>query len=453
MTIRKKILLYFSSLTIVLVGISLWFIYTLFANYREEEFQKRQLEKITFTLHFFTEIAKGDKELIETIDRITIDHLFDEKLLIFNNKKELIYTSIDVTQIPYSKAILLQLSPENNWIEKKDSLYDVVGVYIKHLDRDYYGIYKAYDAFGYSKLNYLKKVLIASFIVISLIITLISFYLSKIITQSITDIAEKINSYQFEGSFTPIKIKHSNSEVDQLAHQFNILMKRMEDAYAFQKHAVHHISHELKTPVTILVSNFERMEKETDINALKLMISNQKEDTKSLSEIINALLELSKVETDNNLKMTNLRIDEMILDIAAELNQLNPNFQFSISYSDTDDENNLIVSANSRLLKLALTDLMLNCIHYSNDAKAKITFQNRNNSILILFENKGTVIRNNERQYMFKHFFRGENSKGLRGFGLGLVFIHKIITLHHGTVSYSSENENLNLFTIAIPLS
>jgi hypothetical protein len=53
MGIRKKILLYFSLTTISLTGVALIFIYTLFAEYREEEFQQRQKEKIKSTLFFF----------------------------------------------------------------------------------------------------------------------------------------------------------------------------------------------------------------------------------------------------------------------------------------------------------------------------------------------------------------------------------------------------------------
>jgi len=454
MKIRRKILLYFSVVTIVLIGVTLFFIYTLFSGYREEEFQQRQKEKITTTLKFLTNIKRIDDELINEMDRLKINDLFDEKLLLFSKEKKLIYSSIDNTPIPFSKNILNRLSSKRPWIETKDELYDVVGVYIEDGDKRYYGISKAYDTFGYSKLNYLKYVLIITFFGISIITILVSYYLSKKITQPIVDITRKIKNFDFDIEYIPLETGQSKNEIDLLAQQFNKLMKKTNDVFSFQKHAIHHISHELKTPIAVLVSNFERIEKEADINTIKVLIQNQKEDTKSLGEIINSLLEIAKVEAGNALMQTYSRIDEMIFDIADELNNLYPDFRFSIEYNQvTKEEKHLLVSANPSLLKSALINLMLNCIHYSNDKKARIVISGKNEMLCIDFRNKGSVINEKEKQFLFQHFFRGENSKGRRGFGLGLVFVHKIIALHGGTVSYTSLKNNSNSFTITLPLS
>ncbi|PKP47429.1 MAG: sensor histidine kinase, partial [Bacteroidetes bacterium HGW-Bacteroidetes-12] len=213
------------------------------------------------------------------------------------------------------------------------------------------------------------------------------------------------------------------------------------------------ISHELKTPISILVSNFERIEKETSIEKIQELIKFQKEDTKSLSDIINSLLEITKAETGYSLIQDKIRIDELIFDVSDELKNVYPNFQFLIEYSQENDENNLIISANIPLIKAALMNLMLNCIHYSSDKKGRILISCERNNLILSFENNGAIISIDESQFLFQHFFRGKNSKGKRGFGLGLVFIHKIITLHSGSVSYNSSNDTSNIFTISLPLS
>ena len=146
-----------------------------------------------------------------------------------------------------------------------------------------------------------------------------------------------------------------------------------------------------------------------------------------------------------------VRIDELIFDVAGEISSIYPDFQFAVEYSDTDDENNLMVPANVRLLKAVLSNLMVNCAQYSNTNKAKIILSNEENQLMIGFENKGTVISEAENQYLFQHFFRGESSIGKKGFGLGLVFVQKIMTIHGGNVSYSSRNNDTNIFTISLP--
>lgn len=453
MGIRKKILLYFSLVSIILMGFAFVLIYTLFSQYREEEFQQRQKEKIKSTLYFLSEIKKADNTLTEAIDRLTIHDLYNEKLLIFNHKKKLIYASIDDTPIPYSEEILEQLSPENEWYESKEDLYDVVGLYFENGGNVYYGISKAYDTFGYSKLRYLRFILLTSFGFISVIIIVVSYFLANRIAKPLVVITKSISEYNVDvKKIETIADTTSKDEITILANQFQKLMQRINEVFAFQKHAIQHISHELKTPVSILVSNFERMENETDLQALKLMITQQKEDTKQLSEIINALLEIAKTETSHILKNDTFRADELIFDLIAELNVIYPSFLFSVQYLQTENENMLSITANKLLLKTAFMNLMLNCIQYSHIKTAEILIDGTAEYIEISFKNKGQVIQENEQKYLFQHFFRGQNSKGKRGFGLGLVLVNKIITLHNGTILYQSVDNEWNIFKVILPL-
>ena len=455
MSIRRKILLYFSATIISLLGITLFFIYTLFYEYREEEFQQKQKQKITSTIKFLTEIKQADASIIQAMDRISINEFYDEKLLIFDHAKELIYSSIDDLQIldKEANAILTVLTIAHPWLETKDDLYDVVGVYVKYNNNTYYGINKAFDESGYSKLDFLGYVLIFTFLGISLVIILIAYYLSRIIAEPIVDITEKITDYNFDTLYIPIQIKSSENEIVVLAEQFNKLMKRMKEAVSFQKHAIKHISHELKTPIAILVSNFERMENETELEVLKVQLGRQKEDTKSLSEIINLLLELSKTDTGQSLPKTKIRVDELIFDTIDELAQVYPNFEFSLDYlGPTDDEELLTIVGSARLLKAAFMNLMLNSIHYSSNNEGNIHIITGENQLQIDFINQGPIITSEEQKYLFQHFFRGENSKGKSGFGLGLVFIHKIISQHNGSISYTPDEKRLNTFSVIFPL-
>jgi len=454
MNIRKKIVLYFSSVTIVLLATALIFIYTLFSRFREEEFQQRQVEKIRTTLKFLTEIRNIDQDLIEAMDRITIHDIYDEKLLIFDKSKKLVYSSIDDTPVTFSADILAALSAEQPLMEEKDGLYDVTGIYLEKDDKAYYGISKAYDISGYSKLDYLRYVLTFTLVGICLAVILIAYYLSAKITRSIVEVTRQINDFSVDGTHNKVVTTGTSDEVSILAQRFNELMQRMNEAFAFQKHAVHHISHELKTPIAVLLSDIERMERETDPERLHHLIRIQKDNTKSLGEIINSLLEIAKTESGNAVTTTLVRVDEMIFDLIASFRTLHPEFQFAITYAESVvNADNLLVRVNDRLFRSALTNLMQNCIHYSQDAKAGITITTTDDSLQLDFTNRGKVIADNEQAYLFRHFFRGANSQGKRGFGLGLVFISKILSLHNGTVAYTASNSDLNTFSVVLPLS
>ncbi len=451
MNIRSKILLYFSTLSISIVGVSFIIIYSLFSNYRSQEFLQRIKDKTITTVRFLVEIEQIDHNLLKTMDAYTINNLYKEKVLIFESHKKLIYSSVDDTKIKYRESILSSLSPSNNLIETTEDNFDVVGVCFKFGNNNYYGISKAYDEFGLDKLSYLESIFITIFIIFSSVILITSYLLSKQITQPINLMAGELKKINLDSQNNLLTVPKSKDEINMLAGRFNELMKRLNDAFSFQKHAIHHISHELKTPIAILVSNFEKMEQEKDLDRLHILIKNQKEDTKNLSDIINALLEISKVETGNKLETERVRIDELIFDTVDEIKHLHDDFTFEIELDESIlSEEYLLVKGNEKLIRLAIINLANNCIRYSDTKKAKFVIYSKEKELYLDVINSGKVISDREKQFLFQHFFRGENSKEKRGFGLGLVLINKIVTLHHGQINYSSAN-NVNTFTICFP--
>lgn len=451
MSIRSKILLYFSTLSITFVGIAFIVIYSLFSNYRTQEFVQRIKEKTITTVKFLVEIEQIDHNLLQTMDAYTINSLYKEKVLIFDSHKKLIYTSVDDTKIKYQESILDELSATNNLIETTEDNYDVVGVCFRFENTNYYGISKAYDEFGLDKLSYLKSIFIIIFISFTTIILITSYLISKQITQPINLMTEELKKINLDSQNNLLSIPKGKDEINVLASRFNELMKRLNDAFSFQKHAIHHISHELKTPIAVLVSNFEKMEKETNLELLQQQIKNQKEDTKNLSDIINALLEISKVETGNKLETEQVRIDELIFDTIDELKRLHETFNFEIELDESiSNEEYLLVNGNQKLIRLAIINLANNCIQYSDNKKAKFRIYVKDTLLHIDVTNSGKVINDHEKQFLFQHFFRGENSKEKRGFGLGLVLINKIVLLHHGHISYSS-GKHTNTFTLNFP--
>src|SRR5690554_6673375 len=156
MRVRNKILIYFSSTVIGLTAISLSIVFILFAEHREEEFQQQQFSKIKYTVGLVDEFNKMSAEVSLLLDQQDIHDFYDEKMLIYDHNKNLIFSIIDNLNINQSNTILQQLSVANNWIETKEDGYDLIGVYIENNSQGYYGISKAYDYFGYSKKDFLQ---------------------------------------------------------------------------------------------------------------------------------------------------------------------------------------------------------------------------------------------------------------------------------------------------------
>lgn len=454
MNIRQKILLSFSSVTIALLAVSFIIIYTSFAEYREEEFQQRLKDKMTSTLNFLEEVQVLNNTILHALDRVTLNEAYEEKILLFDKDKKLIYSSIDDLKITFAESLLKDLNRNNNWIESKNGDYDVVAVHLNFQNDEFYGISMAFDNFGYAKLEYLRYLLIIIFFAFTVTVLTATFYISRQISRPINIMAAQIEKLKFDSGTQHIDIPDTRDEIHVLALKFNELMKRLNESFLFQKHAVHHISHELKTPIAVLVSNFEKMETETDLQKIKAFIHQQKDDTKNLADIINALLEIAKADSGININTESVRMDDLIFDTIEKVQALQPQFQFLVTLSDKiEREDYLIIHGNKRLLNLVFFNLLVNAMQYSSVKKAEIDISANVFQVTIHIRNMGETVSQHERPFMFQHFFRGENSRGTRGFGLGLVLINKIILLHKGTIQYQAKDNTVNIFSIVLPLS
>lgn len=451
MKIRNKILVYFSSAVIVLSAISLTLIYILFYEYREEEFQQQQNEKVRYTVGLVTEFKEMSEELAHLLDAQDIHDFYDEKLLVFDGKKQLIFSSLDYLPIIQTNEILNELSPSNQWIETKEGDYDLIGVYVEHRGQTYYGVSKAYDFAGYSKLYFLRNVLIAIFAAIAVIVILLSLYLSNIISKPITHLAENLNQYDLKGENSELlKPDTSSYELEHLTKRFNAFLSRTNEAFAFQKNAINHISHELKTPVAILVSELEKTKRYTDVDRREAVMDKLIKQAKSLGEIINVFLEISKIESGQQISKEELRVDDVLFDIIAELKAIYPDFDFELNYYPLKfDETRLILPGNKMLIKQAFQNLLLNCISYGSESKAQVKIDcSSKEQLSIAIANRGETVSEEEEKFLFQHSFRGKNSEGQIGFGLGLVLAKKIVNVHRGDIYYRALNTDLNVFEV-----
>ena len=455
MKIRNKILIYFSTTVIALTAVSFTIIYFLFSDYREEEFLQQQNERIITTLQLLTELKQDDEDIQETMDILTIYDFYDEKLLIFNEQKESLYISKEDIPNPDIESVLSNLSPQNEWFKTKEGKYDIIGTHTIKKGKSYYAISKAYDDFGFTKMFFLRNALAAIFLFIVFTVIFVSQVLSRKISKPITTLTEKLNNYDLGVESNELIIETSSFEIKQLTERFNELLKKTNEAFAFQKHTIHHISHQLRTPISVLVSELERVSALSAAKEIKPEIEKQAIKAKSLGSIINALLQISKIESGQQIKVQPLRIDEMFFDVIEEFNSIFPDFHFEVNYTpDEVFENRLLINVNQVLIRQVVQNLLENCVSYSNNSEASIIFDCSDRSTLkIQIYNAGNPISAEEESLLFNHFFRGKNSKRKIGFGLGLVLAKKILELNSATIAYDNPSGNVNLFEICFPLS
>ena len=450
MKIRNRIRLIFSFVFLIFLGITFLSVFFISSNYRKQEFFERLKEQSHLTLKLLTEVKGIDEDILQTIDKNTINNLYDEKIILFDSTGKNIYTSIDDTPIHYSIEIINRIKISSEPLQFTEGTYEIYAEKIKKENEIYFSIAKANDKYGLQKITYLGWTLFLVYLIAIAIVIYTTFYFSKLITDPINKLAGEIEKTSSTNLKEIVSIPNTEDEISFLAIKFNELLQRIEKSFAFQKYFIHHVSHELKTPMAVLIANIERISDSNLTEEQKTGLDFQKSGLMQLASVINTLLDISRFEqNDGEIKMTKIRIDELIFETINELSFIyeKAHFDFNIQ-SEVEDADQLLVTGNERMLRIAMNNLLKNAIAYSSDQIVIINLQIENSRIKIDILNNGKILSTDEQELLYKYFFRGENSRQIKGFGLGLVLTDKIIRIHQADLLYSIAEDGKNCFTV-----
>ncbi len=454
MNLRKRIILYFSITFAIVLGITSLVVFFSMAEYREQEFMQRLKEKTTTTLRLLIDVKEIDHDLLQALDETTINNLYDEKILLFDSTGHMIYSSVDDIVIPFSGELLKRLQTGETEISYREGDYDVYAHRMDDKEKTFFAIAKANDLYGKGKLTFLAWLLAGAFILALLLEVAIAIYLSKQITEPITQLSVAVSNKNIN-DLSRITIPKTNDEIALLASSFNDMLGNVEKSYQYQKNLIHHISHELKTPIAVLISNIERVMTDLNRENFKDHFEFQKNGLMQMASVITTLLDISKFETNrDHLIKEHLRVDEIAFEVFDSLKQLSPHAHFELEiHENIRDVEELAIMGHKRMLTIAFINLFKNAIEYSENQTVKVEISATEELVFVSVSNSGATLTATEQGKLFEYFFRGENSRQKIGIGLGLVMVDKIAQLHEGSIRYTVSAQGKNSFQLSLKKS
>ena len=453
MTLKNRISLLVSLLFTILFGLASTLIFVLYSNFRKDEFRDRLEIKALSNIKLLVNVKEIDNQLLKMIDQNSINKLYDEKTLVFDSNYKLIYSSIDDAKIKWSIDDLKYLK-KNKTFFKKQGNYEVYGVFYDTKDKDFYALISATDNFGQRRLLFLRYTLVVSYIFFTCICWVITSITVKKLMSPLNAFHQKIKNINENNLDTRVASKSNKDEIDLIANEFNFMMDRIEISYQRQKEFTAHASHELRTPLSRITSQIENVIADTKTsNERKSFLINILSDVNQLTELINSLLILSKIDNKKHENNEVHRMDEILFSAIENLNKSYPEFVILFEIEENDDlDTALEINGNKNLLEIAISNVLKNACVYSDNKQAKVIISTQDNNLIISISNTGDTLNENEQKLLFQPFMRGKNSKGTSGFGLGLRIVQRILTLHKATITYSVPTKNTNLFQLIFHL-
>ncbi|TKH09522.1 HAMP domain-containing protein [Bacillus wiedmannii] len=366
-----------------------------------------------------TTFIYGNRVLIDRIKQFQVDLLLDQK---FNDVTSTEIRDYEENDIKYKLLIKLTKDVEGktNYIFAMTSLQPVDEAV--QMIKDYY---------------------VYLIIFVLILIVLISFYYSKKIAKpllQINDTTKKIAGLDFSETI-PITTK---DEIGDLSQNINTLSKALhshihqlqqdiekeKQLENTRKEFIAGVSHELKTPLSIMKSCISILEDGVASNKKEYYFKAMSKEVDKMDMLIIDMLELAKFESGTyKMEMDVFHIDEMIDYICEQLTsditakQLHVHKQLS----------KIEVVANQHRIEQVITNFITNAIRYTPEQEnIIISTIEENERVKVCVENKGAHIAPEHLEKIWDRFYRGDTSRqrSKGGTGLGLAISKNILELH-----------------------
>ncbi|ALS37382.1 signal transduction histidine kinase [Enterococcus rotai] len=254
----------------------------------------------------------------------------------------------------------------------------------------------------------------------------------------------------------------TKDEIGQLSEKLTILKNRLAEAKfqrenreQAQKNFLSTISHELRTPVTVIRGSLESLNDGLIQQPEKIEQYHQQLLAESivLERLINDLLELSRLENPEfTITMEPVAINDVLSDSLRSLRLKTSSKEQQLCFK-TAIEEPVVVNGDYGRIRQLFVILIENAIKFA-PPKAIIEIQANkvNDTINISVHNPGSYISPKEQKEIFQRFHQARSKEQLDGTGLGLAIAKEIAERHHFLLSVRSDKETGTTFDVTIPI-
>ena len=233
-------------------------------------------------------------------------------------------------------------------------------------------------------------------------------------------------------------------------------VRPVEKAWVAQKQFVADASHELKTPLTVILANTDIVMSHDDskIKEERKWLESTKAEAQSMTRLVNDMLFLAKADMAKSQAYVFGNVN--VSDIADEcaLNFESVAFEKKVGLS-SDISSGISVLGDQAKLRELFTVLIDNAVKYSDaDTTVHVSLTSENEHAVFNVKNTGSVIPQDKQAHIFERFYRADESRNRStgGYGLGLAIAYNIAHDHKGTLVLDHSTDKETSFTVRIPL-
>jgi signal transduction histidine kinase len=265
--------------------------------------------------------------------------------------------------------------------------------------------------------------------------------------QNLSRVADEFGSGKLSARAS---IKKSAS-IYPLAEHINRMAGRIQTLLGAQQHLLNSVSHELRTPIARLEFGLELLRKaapDSPIDrSIETRIDAMQEDLAELNSLVSELLNMAKLDQQQNLQMLPFELTAALQNCLAGLSHELAQHEVIIRL-----EPGQVIIGEHRLLSRAIVNLLKNAAKYS-DRQIIISSAHTAEGVDIIVEDDGPGIPEAEREHIFEPFYRLDRSRdrATGGFGLGLSIARQALHQHGGHITINQSTLGGARFVLHLP--
>lgn len=438
-SIRIKIMLWYTLLTAILLAVSLPILYGAMAGSLRRD-QEAYLRSAAGQLASHIELEDGDLRLLNDLDLPA----GTQYLLTTESGGRVVSSENAWTDAPSFQPDEVYLASNG----RRDQLYLDQELEMEGGEKIQIRVCRSNDTVERS-LDQLQLVMLLAVPAFLGLAVFGSYFLAKLALRPIDHITETAVSLGAGNLSRRITGIESRDEVGRLAGAFNGMLARLEESFQREKQFTSDASHELRTPVSVIMAYAENLtahapDQETEKQAAAILL-----ESRRMHSIIAQLLALTRgYEGKYRLEREEVSLSEMVSDVLAELTEEAAASGIRLAGQVPPE---IRLSADQSLMTQLLLNLVENGIKYGKaGGTVTVWAQEQDGHTLLTIQDDGIGIGETDLPRIFDRFYRADQARDRSGSGLGLSIVKWIVELHGWTIQVVSELGKGTRFMIKI---
>jgi signal transduction histidine kinase len=220
---------------------------------------------------------------------------------------------------------------------------------------------------------------------------------------------------------------------------------------------ISNVSHELKSPLTSMRHLTDLLDKDrvSSEEQRKKYYSTMLEQTKHLSYLIDNILDFSRLEDDR--KNYQFRDTDYLAELSTWIEVFQDrNKNHAVKITQQFPDNLPSINIDQDAMQQVIFNLLDNAVKYDGDSRRiDVWVEQKGKEIITCVKDYGMGISKKEQERIFDRFYRSEEilDKGIRGSGIGLTIVKRIVEAHHGSINLESEPGKGSTFCVHLPVN